>query len=291
MSNKKTLRISTFGSRATAVVSLALTLTLFGLAALTLISARSAMENVRTNIMVLVKVSPDAELAQLNALKQHLSNANYLSSHTYTDADAILAQEVEYIGEDVAALLDENPYNSEFELHLKPAWANPDSINRITAQLAKFPAIEEISSDVTSLADADTIFEKITIVLLCIAGALLLISFVLINNTVSLSIYSRRFIIHTMKLVGAAPSFIRKPFVGSGAVNGLIAGIAATAVLACLQLWISEIAPDIATTLPWTQTAVVYASLPVLGMILCTLAAWYAATRYLRRNYDRLFRR
>lgn len=291
MSHKKQTHISTFGSRATAVVSLALTLIMFGLAALVVVSAHNAAEQVRTNLAVLVKVKNDADAPDVNTLKRRLASAPYIQSHTYTSADAVLAQEVEYIGEDVAALLDENPYSAEFELRLKGKWANPDSVNVIINELGKYKAVEEVAADTAAVAGADVVFHKITVVLLCVAGALLLISFVLINNTVSLSIYGRRFIIHTMKLVGATPGFIRRPFVVAGIVNGLLAGLVAAVVLSGIQVWCSDLDSDIAGTLLWEHTGWVYAILPIAGMLLCALAACWAANRYLKRNYDKLFRK
>ena len=291
MANKKNAHISTFGSQATSVVSLALTLIIFGLVGLTVLSAHNAAKRVRTNMTVLVKVKPTADAASLAALKKTFSRAPYLASHTYTSAESVLAQEVENIGEDVAALLDENPYSAEFDLHLKDQWANADSINAIMGRLAKNAAVEEVSADTETVRSASTMIDKVALILLCVAGALLLISFVLINNTVSLSIYSRRFTIHTMKLVGATPAFIRRPFVRAGIVNGLIAGLIAAAVLAGIQVWATEADRYLALTLPWQQAAWVYAALPVAGIVLCALAAWLAAQRYLRRSYDRLFRK
>lgn len=291
MADKRNTHISTFGSRATSVASLALTLIIFGLVGLIVLSAHNAAKMVRSNVTVLVKVLPQADAEQVNALKQELGKADYLASHTYTSAEAVLAQETEYIGEDMVALLDENPYNAEFELRLKDKWANADSVNAIIKRLSANPAVEQVAADTAVVQNADTVLNKITLILLCVAGALLLISFVLINNTVSLSIYSRRFTIHTMKLVGATPSFIRRPFVGAGIVNGLIAGLIAAAVLAAVQYWCTDTDPDISLTLPWQQTMWVYLSLPVIGMTLCALTAWWAASRYLRRSYDRLFRK
>ena len=129
------------------------------------------------------------------------------------------------------------------------------------------------------------------IVLGCVAAILLVISFVLINNTVSLSIYSRRFVLRTMKLVGATPSFIRRPFVRTGISNGAIAGLLASAVLAAIQAYAMEADAEIAELLSWTASGCVYAALVVLGAIICAGASWFAATRYLRLNYDSLYRR
>lgn len=291
MSKKENSHISTFGSRATSVVSLALTLVIFGLVSLTVLSAHNAANRVRTNLTVLVRMTPDATAAQTNALKKSFAGAPWLQRHVYTSAESVLAQESQLMGQDVAALLDENPYSAEFELYLRAPWANPDSINLLTRRLAAAPGVEGVSSDTAVLQSATLVLDKVTLVMLCVAGALLLISFVLINNTVSLSIYSRRFTIHTMKLVGATPWFIRRPFIGAGVVNGLIAGLIAAAALAGIQYWVSGYDAEIGSTLPWQQTAWVYAALPVAGIILCALAAWLASTLYLRRSYDRLFRK
>jgi cell division transport system permease protein len=114
---------------------------------------------------------------------------------------------------------------------------------------------------------------------------------VLINNTVSLAIYSRRFIIHTMKLVGATPGFIRRPFVRTGLFNGLISGIIASALLAGVQVYAVNLDADVANTLTWTDAAIVYVAITLIGMAVCTLASIWSTNRYLRRNYDSLYRK
>lgn len=291
MSDSKSTRISTFGSRATSVVSLTLSLLILGLLGLTVIAARNITGNVRENLTVTVKVLPEAEAKAVNTLKQSFAKADYISSHTFTTADAILAQEVELIGEDVAELLDENPYSAEFELHLKPAYANSDSISMLTEKLTADPAVEEVITDTIVVDNVNRTLNKLTIILLSVAAAMLLISFVLINNTVSLSIYSRRFIIHTMKLVGATPGFIRRPFVRAGIVNGLTAGLIATAVLAAVQFYLMRVDSDVARELPWSDAWIVFALVIITGMLVCGIASWWATTRYLRRTYDSLYRK
>ena len=125
LTKKRQPHISIFGSRATAVVSLALTLIMLGLAALTVDGARNAAERVRTNLAVLVKVKAGASDDGVNALKRRLAVAPYVESHTYTSAETVMAEEAEYVGEDVMGLLDENPYNAEFELHLRAVLGLP----------------------------------------------------------------------------------------------------------------------------------------------------------------------
>jgi cell division transport system permease protein len=291
MAQKKSFKISTFGSQATTVVSVALTLLILGLLALTVLAARSLTASVCENVAATVKVAPEVNDIQLNKLKQEFAKAPYLSSYSFTSADQVLAQEVQYIGEEVTSLLDENPYSAEFELHFTPKYAKADSINAITAKLLKNEAIETVVTDTTVVDNVNRSLNKLTIILLSIAAALLLISFVLINNTVSLAIYSRRFIIHTMKLVGATPAFIRKPFVRAGMFNGFISGIIASAMLAGVQAYAVNIDADVASTLSWFDSIFVYIGITLIGMAVCTLASIWSTNRYLHRNYDSLYRK
>ena len=291
MAQKKSSKISTFGSQATSVVSVALTLLILGLLALTVLAARSLTASVCENVAATVKVNPEASDVSVNKLKQKFAKAKYLSSYSFTSADQVLAQEVQYIGEEVTALLDENPYSAEFELHFTPKYAHADSINAISTELLKDEAVESIITDTTVVEKVNKSLNKLTIGLLSIAAALLLISFVLINNTVSLAIYSRRFIIHTMKLVGATPGFIRKPFIRAGMFNGFISGIIASIILAALQGYAVNLDVDVANTLTWTDAAVVYVGITIIGIAVCALASIWSTNRYLRRNYDSLYRK
>jgi cell division transport system permease protein len=291
MAQKKSFKISTFGSQATSIVSVALTLLILGLLALTMLAARALTNTVTENVAATVKVAPEVSDIALNKLKQQFAKAPYISSYTYTSADQVLAQEVQYIGEEITSLLDENPYSAEFELHFKPKYANSDSIEVITAELQKNEAIEAVVTDMTVVDNVNRSLNKLTIVLLSVAAALLLISFVLINNTVSLAIYSRRFIIHTMKLVGATPGFIRRPFVRAGLLNGFVSGVLASCILAGVQAYAMNLDADVAATLMWTDAAVVYVGLVIVGMIVCALASFWSTNRYLRRTYDSLYRK
>jgi cell division transport system permease protein len=291
MTQKKSFKISTFGSQATSVVSVALTLLILGLLAMTVLAARTLTASVCENVAATVKINPEASDIAINKLKQQFAKAKYLSSYTYTSADQVLAQEVQYIGEEVTALLDENPYSAEFELHFTTKYAKSDSINAITENLLKNDAIESVITDTTVVDNVNKSLNKLTIVLLSIAAALLLISFVLINNTVSLAIYSRRFIIHTMKLVGATPGFIRRPFIRAGILNGLIAGVIASVLLAGVQVYAINLDADVAHTLTWSDAIIVYIGITIIGISVCALASIWSTNRYLRRNYDSLYRK
>jgi cell division transport system permease protein len=187
--------------------------------------------------------------------------------------------------------MDENPYGAEFELRLKPAYANPDSLASIQNRLAQLAGVDEIITNATVAQNVDQTIEKLTLVMLSIAAALLAISLVLIHNTVSLSIYSRRFIIHTMKLVGATASFIRRPFIRAGAAIGAVSGVAASAIIAGAHTYLVSVDPDVAVNIPLEATLVVYGALILLGIIVCSLTSMWSANRYIRKNFDQLFKK
>lgn len=291
MSKKKNSHISTLGSRLTSVISVTLVLVILGILALTAVGARSVTNQVKENLTVIVKMAPETSEDDINNAKHQILTQQYIASHTFLSADMVLAQEVEYIGDETVNLMDENPYGAEFELRLKPAYANPDSLASIQNRLAQLAGVDEIITNATVAQNVDQTIEKLTLVMLSIAAALLAISLVLIHNTVSLSIYSRRFIIHTMKLVGATASFIRRPFIRAGAAIGAVSGVAASAIIAGAHTYLVSVDPDVAVNIPLEATLVVYGALILLGIIVCSLTSMWSANRYIRKNFDQLFKK
>ncbi|MDE6285666.1 MAG: permease-like cell division protein FtsX [Muribaculaceae bacterium] len=286
MAQKRSHHISVFGSRATSVVSVALVLILIGLVVLMSAAAHTATDNLRRNLGFTVKMERDAEAEKINSLKRVLSGAPFAETYVYAGADEILAQEAEIIGEDIMQLVDENPYGAEFDVRLRPAYACGDSIERIAARLEALPGVEDVLTDTGVIDSVNHNISRVMLVMLAVAAALLVISFVLINNTVSLAVYSRRFIIHTMRLVGATAAFIRRPFIAAGAVNGMLSAAVACVVLAAAQAWVMQSDPALASVLDWRVSAVIYAALVITGVLICLLASAIATTRYLRSDID-----
>ncbi|WP_370455709.1 cell division protein FtsX, partial [uncultured Muribaculum sp.] len=131
---------------------------------------------------------------------------------------------------------------------------------------------------------------SVSLILIIITCALLFISFALINNTVRLTVYSRRFIIHTMKLVGATGSFIRRPFINANVVSGIVSALIASAILAGTLYYLQGIDSGIASAITWPQAACVFAGILIIGIIICAVAALFATNKYLRLDYDDMFR-
>jgi cell division transport system permease protein len=201
----------------------------------------------------------------------------------------VLKEEAGSEGSDLVEMLGVNPYSPVIDIRVKKNWANVDSIDRLVNQWSHYKGVDEVSVNTDMLENLTRNARMFNTVMLVIAAALLLISFVLINNTVRLTVYSRRFIIHTMKLVGATPGFIRRPFILSNLVQGVIAGIIASGLLAALIGWGKNWDPAIESLLPWGAVAAIFGGVLILGMAICAVAAFFATNRYLHANYDDMF--
>ena len=291
MSKRRIKHISTLGSQLTSIISVTLVLVLLGLTALGGIAVRSLTDDVRRNLGFTVKMKNDVNDGELNEMKRFLAEAPFCESYVYLSAESIMEEESRSMGENIYELLDTNPFSAEFDVVLVRDYANADSIAALSERLPAVAGVDEVLTEGAVIADVDTAFNRLRIVLLTVSGALLLISFVLINNTVSLSIYSRRFLIHTMKLVGATAGFIRRPFIRAGAASGLAAGLAASAILIGLRAYVGNIDPAIAYGLTPATMASVSGGIIITGVIICAGASMIAANRYLRLGYDDMFRK
>lgn len=289
MTRKPTARISTFGSRLTSIVSVTLVLLILGILAMTLCSSATLGDNIKHNIGFIVKIDRDASANEISRLKRELSTARFTESMVYTDAADILRQESELMGQPIDSLLDENPFGSEIDIKVKRDYANSDSIAAIAMRMEIVPSVDEVVTETAVVDDINSALSRLSLLLGAIAIALLVISFVLINNTVSLAVYSRRFIIHTMKLVGATGSFIRRPFLLAGLATGAIAAACACLVLAGLRIYGSDIDPIFDILLPWGMMWIIFAGIFIIGLLICFVASVFATNRYLRADLDDMY--
>ncbi|MBO5054493.1 MAG: permease-like cell division protein FtsX [Muribaculaceae bacterium] len=285
---KRSSKISTLGSRATSVVSVTLLSIILGILALTMLSAHRQMES--TAMSIYIHIKPGTEQYDIAPLKQILNKAPFAKSYTYTSAEDILAAEINDENRHAIELLGENPYSDEIDIKLNQAYLNPDSLKSINKLLTANAVVENVILPSSEIVNAvDNSINKIVLAVIAIAILMLIISIALINNTVSLSIYSRRFIIHTMKLVGATRGYIRRPFVRAAATAGLIAGIIAGAVVCGTYYYLQSSWPDTVALVSWTDISLIDTALILLSIIVCATTAWCAANRYLNKNYDKLF--
>ena len=287
----------TLSTQATAVVSVAMVLLILGIVALIALAARRVGREVRENVGYAVVVSDNASASDLKSLRKLIEEAPATSSATFSTPDEVLAAWQHMIAtdstseeeSDIVEMLGVNPFSAEWEVHVHEAYASTDSLAKITGQLRRHPAVTEIVIHQEMIDSINSTLNPLTVTLLIVAAALLLISVALINNTVRLSVYSRRFTIHTMQLVGATAPFIRRPFISSNIVGGIIAAMLAFVILVLLICYARTIDPIVIEYVTPQSIGLIGIGMFAAGVVICALAATFAANKYIRTSYDNLF--
>lgn len=287
----KKSKISYINTNITSIISVALVLLLLGMGAMLGLFARSAAERVRANIGFDVSMSDTASDSQVLAMKRLLSAAPYTASVRYVSKEEALMYWQQETGEDLMKVLGFNPLTAEFEVHVRPQYAEVDSLGAIEAALLRVPGVDVVQVHRDRVEAISRNISNVVVVLGVVALALLAISFALINNTVRLTVYSRRFLIYTMKLVGATPGFIRRPIVISNIINGVIAALVATLALSVGLFYIDKAEGGWSALVTPVEVWCVYGGLMVAGAVLCGIGALLASNKYLRLDYDELFKR
>lgn len=287
---KNNKHIPFLNARLTSTISISLVLFILGVIALMGVLASQLSMHVKENIGFSIVLKESVQKSQIEALKKKLDKAPYVKATQFiSKEDALKELEIE-IGENPEDLLGFNPLKASVEVKLKAEYAEPDSLQWIEASLNKgTTAIDEIIYQKDLLKTVNDNIRRIGLILFCLAVVLMIISFALISNTIRLTAYSKRFIIHTMKLVGATSGFIRKPFILSNIVNGIIAAFLAIILLSGSVYYLkSEI--DNFNTLISTQSLLsVYAIVLLLGIVITAISAFFAVNRYIHMDRDDLY--
>ena len=289
LKSNKNRHIPTLGSRVTSLVSVALVLFLLGIMAFLGFIGANLSNELRHNLGFIIRMEQGASESAINNVKEALTTSGAVSAMTYFSSDEIYAQEQALMGEDFSQLLDVNPYSAEFDVKVKTQFAVPDSIAILSASYEKMSEVEEVISESTIINGIDRTLRRAGIVTGILVLLLGIVAIALIRNAVYLSVYSRRFIIHTMKLVGATGSFIRRPFVRASVLNGLVAGIIATALVTGLIYYATSFDPIFAVVFNGTNVFITFILLIITGMLICGLTAAAATNKYLRSTYDEMF--
>lgn len=291
MKKGKEVKISYWAAHATTIVSVSLVLLIIGIIALVTTSARRETmrlkESLEISVIMADSISDSAAGATLRDLRQQPFCRNL---RLITRAEA-LEEWKNDTGEDLEAIFGVNPLSPEITFTMPASWSNPDSLKRMEKTLLAVPGVEEVALPGGDLvATMNDNIGRLSLILGVIAVVLLLISFVLINNTVHLTIYARRFIIHTMQLVGATDGFIRLPVVWRNCCAGLLSGLIASGIIAVALLMAPRAGfTDIESVVPWPIFGLTALGLVLLGGGICALTASIATTRYLRKDYSELF--
>lgn len=278
-----------FGKHLTSTASVGMVLLILGIVGCAAFAAGNITRHIRENLGFNMVMKMDTDMTRINDMKRRLTEADFVASYDYMSPEEILEQENAYLGSDVEELLGNNPYQPEFNVRVKAQYASVDSLDKVIAPLRNIDSVEEITVHTEMVESVNSNIGTLSLVLIALAAALLIISFVLINNTVRLTIYSARFLLHTMQLVGATNAFIRRPIIIGNILNGILAAVVAILLLCLLRVYAVSIEPDLALALPWSDLIYVFLGVVAGGIIICGTASWIAANKYLRQDYDDMF--
>lgn len=290
MNRQKTINATrVFNARFNSIVSISLVLLLTGIMLFLGIIANRLSKHVKENITLSVIVDDEMRLPDAKMFQQRLEASPWVKSVQYIDKEQALKDLKENLGENPEDLLGSNPLLASFEIFLKADYANSDSIKVIEASLKTEKNVEDVlyRKDLIHLVNENV--RRISVILLVLAIFLTIISFSLIRNTVRLMIYSKRFLIRTMQLVGASNNFIRKPFLIENLWAGIISAVVATTVLAGLMAYVEQRLNGSLQLLDFGTMAVVFFSLLIFGLLIIISATWLAVTRYLKMNVSDLY--
>ena len=276
-------------SYVTSVISISLVLTLMGAAAIFWASAGSVSRYFKENVTVSLILPMETDDAAAQALVAELSAREDVKSAEYISRERGADELKAMLGADFLEVFETNPVPASIDLHLAGEAVSRDSLSRLRAAFEVDPRIREVVYQESLIEALNANLGRITLVLTAVIALLLVISFALINNTVRLNIYARRFTIHTMHLVGARNAFISRPFIRQALVQGAVSGLIAAGILGLLLLYVKRSSELIYSLFNGTVVWLTLAGLVLAGMLICALSAAFVVNRLAYTSKDDLY--
>ena len=274
----------------TLCISTAMVLVLLGIIVFSVLTSRNLTAWVKENLTVTVMLGDDVSVNEAKRLCKDLYHRPYARNIDYISKEQALAEQTQAMGSDPSEFLGANPFVASLELQLKSDYANHDSLKWIVYELQKNPKVTDVAFQEDLMDNVNKNLGRMNMILLVLAALLTFVSFSLINNTVRLSVYSRRFLIHTMKLVGASWGFIRRPFVRQAVMVGIIAALLAIAVLGGGIYALYTFEPNILNIITWQELVIMAVAVLLFGLIITLLCTWISVNKFLKMTAGDLYR-
>ncbi len=276
-------------AKITSTISISLVLVLLGITILILFMGSGLSRFVKENMSFNVMLSTNISDAGISRVRKNLDAQPFVRSSRFISKEEAKEQLIKDLGEDPEELLGYNPAQDCIEIFLHSEYANRDSIAVISSAIRQNSNVTDLLYQQEAIDMINDNLSKVMVVLLSLAAILLLISFTLIRNTIRLSVYAKRFLIHTMRLVGATGGFIRKPFVVNNIIAGVIAGVIADLFILGLLVYFNKEYADIEHVVSRLDIAITFGIVIVLGVLISMIATALAVNRYLKMKSDQLY--
>jgi len=273
----------------TLVVSVSLVLFLLGILGMVLINARQLSDYFRESLSFTIMLKEDAREADIRMLQKELDAKSYVKQTEYVSKDEAAVKLKDDLGEDFLDFLGYNPLMPTIDVYLLADYTHPDSVMKIEKRILEYPVVDEVYYQESILTLINENVRKITAFLLTISALLFLIALTIINNTIRLSIYSKRFLINTMQLIGANRSFIRKPFLIKSLFFGFVAALISIGLLMGLMYLVEKEFFTLFTYENINLFLFLCLALIAAGVIINAVSTFFALNRYLGMHEDKLY--
>jgi cell division transport system permease protein len=279
----KTIYIST-------IFSIALVLLMLGMLGLILVHAKNLSNYVKENIVLNIIVDEGAKETDILAFKKELESNVAVKQTQYVNKEVAQHNLTKDLGEDFVNFLGYNPLLSTIDVYLKADYANNANIDALKKKIETNPIVKEVVYQSSLIDMVNKNISTISLIVLGFAVILLVIAIALINNTIRLAIFSQRFLIKSMQLVGATKNFIRKPFILVAALHGLIASFIAIIILLGFLYYAQKEIPEILILRNYTEFGIVFLGMVIIGIFITSISTLFAVSRYLRLKIYDLYR-
>ena len=287
--SNRLVRRRLFGAWVSTVISISLVLLLVGVASILLLNARSVSDYFKENLQVSVLMKQDVTEEQALAYQSSLAGLPGVKATTFISREQGIEEMAQMLGRDFLDVFSTAPVPVSIDVNLEAAYVSPDSLEVVKAALSASPLVDEVVYQ-TSLVEAlNANLQKIGLVLGVLILLLLFISFVLIGNMVRLNVFSRRFTIHTMQLVGATRGFIRAPFIGQSALQGLFAALVAILLLVGGLFILRKEFVQLFEIFRLDTLLATMGIVVVSGVLICVVSTWIVVGRLVRFDRDQLY--
>ncbi len=288
-SRPKKIKKRIFNSWITSLISISLVLIMIGLLGLIIINATKLSEYVREKIGFTLVLHDNIKEVEIDRLQKVLNAGDFVKSTRYINKETAAKELTEDLGEDFTGFLGYNPLFASLEVKLYAKFTHPDSLLILEKEFLEYPQIKEVYYQKNLVTVINQNVSRISIILIIISGLLTFISVVLINNTIRISVYSQRFTINTMQMVGATDSFIRKPFLQKSVFMGIYGALIANIlILLGIYSYKKELTGIISANDISTLGAVFLLVL-AFGLIISVFSTYIAVNKFLKLKFDELF--
>jgi cell division transport system permease protein len=271
------------------VISITLVLFMLGLLGLLLLHTKKLSDYAKENIGFSIMIKEGVKEAGIMAFLKKLDTEEFVKSTEYIPKEKAAVQLKKELGEDFIGFLGYNPLLPTIDLRLKADYASLVSVSKIEKKLLANPEVKEVFYQKSLLEMVNQNMERISLIILGFSAVLMIIAIALINNTIRLSVYSRRFVIRTMQLVGATRSFIRRPFTRNGIIDGFISAIVAIGLLMVVMYFLFQEIPELIQMVDLRMYVALIIAVLLLGILISWFCTWLSVRKYLRMKTDELY--